>query len=264
MAGAAGEGPAGDLAQTTVAPEPEHAPPPEEVAPLVQQLTEETDHARAVHRGLERFLPPIGGGGGIVAFAVLLIALLLMPYFLRLIVFGSDLVGQRKAASYLALVYVGMIFAIAALGLAILIGYTGLLSLGHAGFLAVGGYGMAILTSRAGFGLNPWLVFPVAVALAAAISGILGLLSVRLRGFYFTVMTLVFLPVGFAFTQIYVSITGGSQGRKVESRLIGDTATFFGYRQVNRVGDRAAFYLLVMAFLLGTILVLKSLVHSRF
>ena len=222
-------------------------------------------------RGLARFLPPVGQRGGIVAFAVLVVFIVAMPYLLRFVFFDNTLGGQRKAANYLALLYGGMIFSIAAVGLGVLIGYTGLLSLGHAGFLGVGGYTMAMVATNKG--LNPWLTLVLVVLLAAAIGGVLGMISVGLRGFYFTVMTLVFLSVGFAFTTIFVSLTGGSNGRRVESRLVTERMTAFGYyangarvrgQVVGRVGDRAAFYLLVAVFLFATILLVKSLIHSRF
>ena len=108
---------------------------------------------------------------------------------------------------------------IAALGLNILVGYCGQLSIGHAGFIAVGAYTAAILTNR--FEL-PFLVGLPAAGLAAGTIGLIfGLPSVRVKGFYLAITT-----IAAQFIIIWVinhwSLTGGFVGIKVPYASIGD------------------------------------------
>ena len=108
---------------------------------------------------------------------------------------------------------------IAALGLNILVGYCGQLSIGHAGFIAVGAYTAAILTNR--FEL-PFLVGLPAAGLAAGTIGLIfGLPSVRVKGFYLAITT-----IAAQFIIIWIinhwSLTGGFVGIKVPYASIGD------------------------------------------
>jgi branched-chain amino acid transport system permease protein len=110
----------------------------------------------------------------------------------------------------LYLVSLALIYAIVAIGLGILIGHTGQISLGHAGFFAIGAYAAALLTLRLG------VPFVVAVLVAGSISGaigfLLGLPALRLSGPYLAVATLGF---GLSIPQLVVwqgSWTGGASG----------------------------------------------------
>jgi branched-chain amino acid transport system permease protein len=73
-------------------------------------------------------------------------------------------------------------------GLSLLVGQAGQISLGQAGFVAIGAYGAAILTTRAG--LDPWLAMVVAASLAAAVAVLVGIPTLRLRGYYLAMATL--------------------------------------------------------------------------
>ena len=110
----------------------------------------------------------------------------------------------------LYLVALGMIYAIVAIGLDLLIGQTGQFSLGHAGFFAIGAYTSALLTLRLG---APFIVaLLVAGLVSAAVGFLLGLPALRLSGPYLAVATLGF---GLAIPQLIVwqgSWTGGSSG----------------------------------------------------
>ena len=110
----------------------------------------------------------------------------------------------------LYLVSLALIYAVVAIGLGILIGHTGQISLGHAGFFAIGAYASALLTLRVGL---PFVVAVlVAGSVSAAIGFLLGLPALRLSGPYLAVATLGF---GLAIPQLVVwqgSWTGGSSG----------------------------------------------------
>ena len=107
---------------------------------------------------------------------------------------------------------------IAVVGLNILTGYCGQLSIGHAGFIAVGAYTSAILTGRLG---QPFLVGLVSAGFAAGVIGLIfGIPSVRVKGFYLAITT-----IAAQFIIIWVinhwAITGGFVGIKVPQPSIG-------------------------------------------
>ena len=204
----------------------------------------------------------------VAVIAGLVVLLLTLPYALRLVVFPRTAAGEIRAATYLSLFATCLIFAIAALGFAILVGYTGLLSLGHGNFLIFGGYAMAVVARRDGG--NPWLTFIVVIVVSAAVGALLGLPACHVRGFYFTVMTLIFLPIGFIGSDIIVRRLGGIAGRRPGGgRLVGGRSTAFGYRTgrldpSGRIGNRAAFYLIVVLFFLAVVVFVAALVRSRY
>ena len=95
--------------------------------------------------------------------------------------FSSD-VGFQSAATYVVLGAVG------ATGLGLILGLAGQLSLGHAVFFIIGGYGVAILTVKSGWGLLPAAL--VAVAASIVVAYLIGRLTVRLSGFNLALATL--------------------------------------------------------------------------
>src|SRR6266849_1285572 len=132
-----------------------------------------------------------------------LIAVLVVPSLL-------DVIPGIAPGYVLYLVSLALIYAIVAIGLGLLIGHTGQISLGHAGFFAIGAYASALLTLRLGLPFVAALL--VAGALTATIGFLLGLPALRLSGPYLAVATLGF---GLAIPQLVVwqgSWTGGSSG----------------------------------------------------
>jgi ABC-type branched-subunit amino acid transport system permease subunit len=101
--------------------------------------------------------------------------------------------------------------AMIAVSLDILLGSVGLISIGHAGFVAIGAYTAAVLT---GMGWPFWLTIPVSGVLATACGLLLGLPSLRLSGFYLAIATLAF---GGVVEQVIRSlgVTGGAYGMQV-------------------------------------------------
>src|SRR4030067_802052 len=81
-----------------------------------------------------------------------------------------------------------VIFAIFAMSLNIVMGYTGLLSLGHAAFFGVGGYTVAVLIVK--LGINSfWLIAPIGIVVTAIFAAILGFIALRVSGIYFLLVT---------------------------------------------------------------------------
>jgi branched-chain amino acid transport system permease protein len=107
---------------------------------------------------------------------VLVIALILAPYLLN-----------SYALSFLTII---LITGIGALGLNILTGYTGLISLGHVGFLVTGAYAYAVVVSK--YGMPPIVGFFAAGLVPALASLVVGAPSLRLKGLYLAITTLAF------------------------------------------------------------------------
>lgn len=116
------------------------------------------------------------------------------------------------------------LFAIAAVGVNVLLGYTGLLSLGHAGFMVAGGYAGALfvpymlhgaalpafITSNAA-----WFGIPGAFAFGALLGAFLALMCCHLKGFYLTVVTLAFGVLLPAVVVVLSKQLGGTNGRSL-------------------------------------------------
>jgi branched-chain amino acid transport system permease protein len=101
-------------------------------------------------------------------------------------------------------------YAVAVLGLNLVSGYTGQISLGQSAFFGLGGYAGAIATARGGWPL------PVSFLLACLLPAVLGLLiaipAVRLRGHALAILTLALPLIGVPLAKRYASLTGGSEG----------------------------------------------------
>ena len=136
----------------------------------------------------------------LIAWGVLLVLAVLLPFF-----FNSYRVGQFTQAAALA---------IAVLGLNLLVGYSGQISLGHGAFFALGAYTSAI--SIDDLGVPYLLTLPLAGAVCALAGFLLGLPALRLRGLY---LALVTLGVAIATPQIIKrasGLTGGTQGLSID------------------------------------------------
>jgi branched-chain amino acid transport system ATP-binding protein len=104
-----------------------------------------------------------------------------------------------------------IVLAMAGLALNILLGYTGLVSFGHGAWFGIGGYAVGILQQRyfTGSSLIPLLA---ALALVAVVALVIGLLILRRRGVYFSLLTLAFAALCFAVAYRWTALTGGENG----------------------------------------------------
>jgi branched-chain amino acid transport system permease protein len=136
-------------------------------------------------------------------------------------------------------------------GLNILTGYCGQISIGHAGFMAVGGYTSAVLCAK--LGVPFWAALPCA-GLAAGIAGLIfGLPSLKIKGFYLIMATIAahFIII-WTIIQLY-SITGGPDGLSVPRPAIGSIS----------LSSKANYFYLVMVFTCLATLVAKNIVRTR-
>ncbi|RAI34442.1 branched-chain amino acid ABC transporter permease [Rhodoplanes serenus] len=114
---------------------------------------------------------------------------------------------------YLRVAALVWVFALAALGLTILMGYAGQVSLGHAGFLGIGAYAVAIGPAK--LGLDPLLSLVLGAVLCGLVAYVVGKPILRLKGYYLAIATLGFgLIVALVLTS-EGAITGGPDGMQV-------------------------------------------------
>jgi len=110
-------------------------------------------------------------------------------------------------------IHIGQTFAytaIAVIGLNLLLGLSGQMSLGQAGFYALGAYGSALASTRLGWPL--WLAMPFGMLVAGAAGGLVGLVALRTRGLYLAMATLAFGFIVEILAQRWVGLTGGTMG----------------------------------------------------
>jgi len=143
------------------------------------------------------------------------------------------------------------VYIIATIGLNLLTGYTGQLSIGHAGFLAIGAYAAALLLAKAGIPF--WLSIPLAGLITGLTGFILLIPALRLTTIYLAIATLGF---GAAVSEIlprWSSLTGGYQGMKVPK------PTIFGLTLHSDV----ELYYLALIIVIIMILLARNIVHSN-
>ena len=153
---------------------------------------------------------------------------------------------------YLTVVGRIMIFAIAALSLDLILGFGGMISLGHAAYLGIGAYAVGILSF---YGINnAWLQLTVAIFGSAAVAMIIGLICLRTSGIYFIMITLAMTQLLF-FLGISLETYGGDDGLPI------DRSIFF---EAFDLGDEVNLYYLIFAFLLIITYFSWRLINSRF
>ena len=150
------------------------------------------------------------------SFIVLLVALVVAPFLVLYL-------GDRYA---LYLLNLSCIAVVVALGLDLLIGTTGLISLGHAGFVAVGAYAAGILSTR--LDLPFFLIPPAAGLVSGGIGLVVGLPALRLKGLYLALATLAFQFIAEHVILHWESATGGALGMAVpRSDLLATDLSFY-------------------------------------
>jgi branched-chain amino acid transport system permease protein len=111
---------------------------------------------------------------------------------------------------YLQILTQGYIWAIAACGLNVILGFTGQLSLAHAGFFGIGAYTVALLATR--LDVSFWAGLPAAIALTASAGYIVGSVCLRSKGHYFAIFTLAVGLIIHLVIQKWESLTNGHIG----------------------------------------------------
>ncbi len=178
--------------------------------------------------------------------ALVWLLLLTMPYWIDA-VGGYTQLGSRV-----------LIMALAAMSLNFLLGYTGVLSFGHAAYFGLGAYGMGLTIKY----LLPSTMAGMAVGVVAgaAAAALIGLLIVHLRGIYFAMVTIAFGQVFYFIAYRWNNVTGGDDGLSGWSRQPID----LGFTTIDIVHDQRAFYYLVLICFLVSVAIMAGLLHSPF
>lgn len=177
----------------------------------------------------------------------LLVALVLLAIF--------PLVGTTF---YLQLGAKIMIMAIFALSLDLLVGHTGLVSLGHAAYFGVAAYVLALISPKYE-AANLWLTLPTAIAAAALVALLIGYLVVRTSGVYFIMVTLAFAQMIYALFHD-TKIAGGSDGIYIAVR---PELKLAGFKPLD-LESPSEFYYFALLLLVSVYFFLNRVLHASF
>lgn len=173
----------------------------------------------------------------------LLAALVMVPL-------ASEALGT---SFYLSLATRIVIYAIAATGLNLVLGYGGLVSMGHSMFVGMGAYVVGICSFH---GLtNGWVQVVIALGLTAIVAAFTGLVSLRTRGIGFIMITLAFGQM-FFFLAVSMKQYGGDDGLQIEQRSV--------FPGLPSLDNKTALYYTSLAILVALMYLVWRSVHSRF
>jgi branched-chain amino acid transport system permease protein len=149
-----------------------------------------------------------------------------------------------------------LVFGILAMSLDLLLGYTGLASLGQAAYFGVGAYLTAVLATKFHFGTgwDFWLVIVFGILIGAGLAALFGLFAIRASGVYFLMITLALGQCVWGLAYRWNSLTGGDNG------IIIKTRPNFGLNLSNEV----TFFFLVLGFFIVSMILMSVLVRSPF
>lgn len=193
----------------------------------------------------------------------------------------QEWVGRRRPLFWLALLAIAFVFpfvsslyykalaiellafAIFAMSLDLLLGYTGLPSFGHAAFFGLGAYVAAYLssTNQLALGLtNNLLILTLVVMTATAVTALfIGFFALRTSGIYFLMITLAFAQMLFSIAIRWSGVTGGSDGlRGVPQPAIGMGGWAY------TISSREDYYFMTLLFFIFSYWLLRRLINSPF
>lgn len=148
-------------------------------------------------------------------------------------------------------IFIG-IHCIVTIGLCLLMGYAGQVSLGHAAFYGIGAYTSGLLTTL--YGINPWIAMAAAIAIAGSIALLIGIPTLRLSGHYLAMATLAFSEIVAIAATAEVELTGGPSGFGRIPRL-----SILGYS----LKSDLVYYYFVWAIVTAVLWLAINLIHSR-
>jgi branched-chain amino acid transport system permease protein len=139
--------------------------------------------------------------GNIIHLAWFLLGILVFPW-----------VTQRVPGMehYLDVMVFAGIYSLVTIGLCLLMGFAGQISLGHASFFGLGAYISGVITAK--YGINPWYCVPAGMTVSALVALLIGTPSLKLRGHYLAMATLAFCIIVTVVFNESISVTGGPDG----------------------------------------------------
>ncbi|MGC2200453.1 MAG: branched-chain amino acid ABC transporter permease [Stellaceae bacterium] len=172
------------------------------------------------------------------------------------LVIALGLITPHTNSFLILLITRALILGILAMSLDLLLGFTGLASLGQAAYLGVGAYLTAILATKYQFGLgwSFWLVIVLGILIGAATAALFGLFAMRASGVYFLMITLALGQCVWGLAYRWNSLTGGDNGINLPIRPA------FGIQ----LSDDVTYFYVVFGFFVLSLLLLYVLVESPF
>jgi branched-chain amino acid transport system permease protein len=177
---------------------------------------------------------------------ILFIIVLLWPHIIPLI------------GGYDGLAIEMVIFAIFAMGFNLLLGYTGILSFGHAAFFGLAGYAMGLILIHLKIPILLGMLFGIALSTVTAV--LIGLLIIRKTGIYFAMLTIAFGQMFFFIASRWKDFTGGEDGL---TNIPRDVVGIPGLFSIPIVEPLQFYYFVAVIFILAAIVKYK-LIHSHF
>lgn len=153
-----------------------------------------------------------------------------------------------------------VILALFAVSLDLLVGYTGLVSFGHAAWFGVGAYTYALLSTHYQISNSLWLTLPAALITSALLSFAVGLFVLRVKGIYFIMVTLAFAQVFYFLVHDVPAIGGSTDGFNLYARptaMLGDTAVF-------DLEDASTMYYFIVGALFVSMILMWIILRSPF
>jgi branched-chain amino acid transport system permease protein len=181
-----------------------------------------------------------------VSLAILWIALLTMPYWM------VPLGGYTDLASRV------LVLGLAAMSVNFLLGFTGVLSFGHAAYFGLGAYG-AGLTLKYLVPSTPMAML-VGIVVGTVAAAVVGALIVKLRGIYFAMVTIAIGQVFYFIAFRWSSVTGGDDGLTGFKRLPLD----LGFTQIDILGNQQTYYYFVLAIFTVCVGLMALILRSPF
>ncbi|MBE9580219.1 MAG: branched-chain amino acid ABC transporter permease [Proteobacteria bacterium] len=149
------------------------------------------------------------------------------------------------------MVFVG-IYSLVAVGLCLLMGYAGQISLGHASFFGLGAYVSGIITAK--YGVNPWFCILLGMVVSGGVAFIIGAPSLRLRGHYLAMATLAFCIIITIIFNESIAFTGGPDGLAFIPGI-----SIMGYA----LDSVVKYYFFVWSVVLMVLLLCLNIIQSR-
>jgi branched-chain amino acid transport system permease protein len=153
------------------------------------------------------------------------------------------------------IIYIGL-YIVLALGLNVVMGFTGLLNIGHAAFYAVGAYATAILMVK--YGMSFWLTIPVGMFFGIILGILLGFPTLRVRDDYLAIVTLGFGQIVYIVANNWMGMTRGPRGIP---GIPAPRIVFFDWQFV--IESYPAYYYLILLFVFITIYACVRIIDSR-
>lgn len=182
---------------------------------------------------------------------------------IRFIFYFLIVLGCLAAAPFVLGVYYRsllteiMIWGLLAMSLDLLVGYTGIVSFGHSALFGLGAYGASMVIVR--LDANLWMALVAGVLTSGLLAFGVGILTLYLKGIYFTITTLVAAEIFHTIVLAWTSFTGGENGLN----FIVPSISLFGLGSINMM-DGKNFYFFVLIILMGSFLISRRMVDSPF